>query len=165
VTGRDRKPLLRQYREGPDRIAASVAGLTESELDYKPADGGWSPREVVHHTADSEMTSAIRLRRLIAEDKPTILGYDGDQFARRLFYRERLVEPSLKAIRAVRESSASILERLQETDWNRAGTHSEIGPYSVEHWLEIYAVHCHEHAEQIERVVSETRARQSRLQT
>ena len=155
----ERAALIRKYREGPGRIGKTVVGLSEALLDYKPSDGGWSPREVVHHTADSELTSAIRLRRLLAEDGPEIIGYDGDEFAKRLFYVERPVQPSLDAIRAARETSASILEHLSEDDWRRAGTHSEIGPYSIDIWLGIYAVHCHDHAEQIERAVAEARSR------
>jgi hypothetical protein len=54
-------------------------------------------------------------------------------------------------MRYVRESSAQILDRLSESDWQRAGTHSESGPYSVEDWLTIYAAHGHDHAAQIKR--------------
>jgi hypothetical protein len=155
----DRAALVQKYREGPNRVAEVVLKLSDALLDYKPADGGWSPREVVHHTADSELTSAIRLRRLVAEDHPEIIGYDGDEFARRLFYTQRPVQPSLDAIRAARETSASVLERLREKDWSRAGTHSELGPYSIDTWLAIYASHCHDHAEQIERAVAEATTR------
>jgi hypothetical protein len=153
----ERRELIRRYTEGPDVLAAAVAGLSEQELDSHPADGGWSPREVVHHTADSEITSAIRLRRLIAEDEPVIQGYDGDEFARRLHYGERPIAASLAAVRSARESSASILGVLTEVEWDRKGTHSESGPYSVDRWLEIYAAHCHDHAEQIRRAVAETK--------
>jgi hypothetical protein len=153
-----RKELIRRYVDGPAVLAAAVEGLSDRELDYRPIDGGWSPREIVHHTADSEMTSAIRLRRLLAEDQPVIQGYDGDEFARRLFYRERSILPSLSAVRAARESTASILEHFTDADWNRSGTHSESGPYSVDKWLKIYAAHCEEHAEQIRRAVGEARA-------
>jgi DinB superfamily len=149
----DREALIRRYREGPDVLAAAVAGLGDAELDLRPADGSWTAREVVHHVADSEMTSAIRLRRLLAEDEPLIGGYDEAEFARRLHYGERPVATSLAAVRAARETSASILERLSEAEWRRAGTHSESGPYSVDTWLEIYAAHCHDHAEQIRRAV------------
>ncbi len=146
-----RAALVAAYIEGPAVIRASVAGLTEAQLDARPADGGWTPREVVHHTADSEMTAGIRLRRLIAEDDPLIVGYDGDEFARRLHYDERPVGPALDAIAAVRATTAEILTRLSEAEWGRTGTHSESGPYGVEIWLEIYAAHCHEHADQIRR--------------
>jgi hypothetical protein len=105
---------------------------------------------IAHHLADSEMTSAIRLRRLIAEVNPVIQGYDEMAFAQRLT-SDRPIEPSLEAMRWARESTAQILERLSDEDWRRAGTHSESGPYSVEDWLVVYANHGHDHAKQIER--------------
>jgi hypothetical protein len=153
----DRDALLQRYREGPDALEAAARGLSDAELDYLPRDGGWSPREVVHHTADSELTSAIRLRKLLAEEKADIQGYDEMEFSRRLHYRERPIGASLAAVRASRETSASILEYLTDADWSRAGTHSDSGPYSVEMWLEIYAAHCHDHADQITRAVREAR--------
>jgi hypothetical protein len=145
--------LIERYRSGPGVIAAAVAGLDDAALDTRPADGGWTPREVVHHTADSEMTSAIRLRRLIAEDDPLIVGYDGDEFARRLHYADRPIEPALAAIESARSTTAQILERLTDDDWQRTGTHSESGSYGVERWLEIYADHCHDHADQIQQAL------------
>lgn len=151
----NRAELIRKYREGPALMAGVVAGLTEEELDRKPADGGFSAREVVHHTADSEITSAVRLRRLVAEDRPVIVGYDQDLFAERLHYPTRPVQPSLDAIRAARESTATILDSLSEDEWARAGTHSEMGEYSIDTWLEIYAAHCHDHVDQIRRAVAD----------
>jgi hypothetical protein len=151
----DRTALLSRYREGPAVLAAAVTGLSESQLDHKPADGGFSAREVVHHTADSEMTSAIRLRRLVAEEKPQISGYDPELFAARLRYASRPVRPSLDAIFAARESTASILDGLTAGEWERAGVHSEMGAYSIETWLEVYAAHCHDHADQIRRAAAE----------
>jgi hypothetical protein len=145
--------LFERYRSGPGVIAAAVAGLDDAALDTRPADGGWTPREVVHHTADSEMTSAIRLRRLIAEDDPLIVGYDGDEFARRLHYADRPIEPALAAIESARSTTAQILERLTDDEWQRTGTHSESGSYGVERWLEVYADHCHDHADQIQQAL------------
>jgi predicted transcriptional regulator len=153
-----RVALLARYRAGPEEIAAALAEVGDDGLDTRPPDGGWTPREVVHHTADSEMTAGIRLRRLIAEDDPLIVGYDGDEFARRLHYDERPIEPALAAIAAARETTIQILEGLSEAEWGRTGTHSESGPYGVERWLEIYANHCHEHADQIRNVRQETQA-------
>ena len=151
-----RAALLAAYIAGPATIRASLDGLTDAQLDGRPSDGGWTPREIVHHTADSEMTSAIRLRRLIAEDDPLIVGYDGDEFARRLHYSTRPIEPALDAIDGARATTAQILAGLTEAEWRRTGTHSESGPYGVERWLEIYAAHCHEHADQIRHVLAET---------
>ncbi len=146
-----RAELLQRYREGPDELEAAVAGMTEAQLDRRPGPGEWTPREVVNHCADSETMACIRLRKLLAEEGPLIQGYDQAEWARRLHYSRRPIAPALAAVRAARATSLSILELLDEPDWKRAGTHSESGPYSVEKWLEIYAAHCHDHAQQIRR--------------
>jgi hypothetical protein len=94
------------------------------------------------------MTSAIRLRTLIAVDNPPIYGYDQDEFARRLHY-DRPLEASLEAFKGARRSTAELLDRLTEAEWLREGTHTEHGRYDVARWLEIYAAHAHQHADQI----------------
>lgn len=86
------------------------------------------------------------------------LDYDEMEFSRRLHYRERPIATSLAAVRAARETSGSILEHLSDADWGRSGVHTDSGAYSVETWLEIYAAHCHDHADQITRAVEESRA-------
>ena len=146
----ERKLLIAQYVDGYRAVAAALLKMTPEELDARPGPGKWSAREIVHHLADSEMTSAIRLRRLIAEDNPTIVGYDQETFATRLYY-DRPIASSLEAFRWARVSTAEILDRLTEDEWIRAGTHSESGAYGVLRWLEIYAEHAHKHAAQIRR--------------
>jgi hypothetical protein len=145
-----RERLVEQYRAGYHAVVEALAGITDEELDRRPAPGKWTAREIVHHLADSEMTSAIRLRRLIAEDNPVIVGYDQEEFARRLRY-DRPIAASLAALKAARETTCEILDRLTEAEWQRTGTHSEAGPYSVHKWLEIYGIHAHDHAAQIRR--------------
>lgn len=145
-----RTSLIARYRAGYDAIVEALKDITEEEMDAREAPGEWSPREIIHHLADSEMTSAIRLRRLIVEDTPHITGYDQEAFAATLFY-DRPIEASLLAFRGARESTVPILERMATEDWSRQGTHSESGTYSATDWLEIYAAHAHDHADQIRR--------------
>jgi hypothetical protein len=147
---RTRAELIARYRAGYAEVEEALAGASDPDLDAYPADGGWTARQVAHHLADSETTSYIRLRRLLAEDRPEIQGYDEGEFARRLWY-DRPIEVSLEVFRAVRASSGEILERLTESDWSRGGTHTESGEYIVEDWLEIYAAHAFDHADQIRR--------------
>jgi DinB family protein len=143
-----RKKLIDTYKDGYRVIAEALTGATDEELDARPAPGKWTAREVVHHLADSEMTAAIRLRMLLAVDKPQLVGFDQDEFARRLFY-DRPTEASLEAFKAARRTTVEIMERMSEADWKREGTHSEHGRYTIERWLEIYSAHAHKHAEQI----------------
>jgi hypothetical protein len=150
MTEHERQARITAYREGVRAVESALAGATDRQLDARPAPGKWTAREIVHHLADSEMTAAIRLRRLIAEDQPNVGAYDEKVYAERLHYN-RPVEPSFQAFRFARESTADLLDRLTPAEWSRAGVHPEHGPYSVDRWLEIYAKHAHNHAAQITR--------------
>jgi DinB family protein len=147
-----RAELIAQYRAGAAEVDSAVAearALGPDAIDRRPAPTEWSARQVVHHLADSETMSATRIRRLIADDDPVVIqGYDEPVWATRLHY-DRPIEGSLALVRAVRTATADLLDAMTEADWARRGTHSESGPYSADDWLEIYASHCHDHADQI----------------
>lgn len=144
----DRAALMERYAAGADAAEAALAGATDDELDRRPADGGWTARQVAHHLADSETMAYTRLRRLIADDDPIIQGYDEPTWAERLHY-DRPIAEALAVVRAVRTASLGLLRALSPSEWERQGRHSESGPYSVDDWLRIYAAHCHDHAAQI----------------
>jgi hypothetical protein len=129
-------------------VVEALTGITEEELDQS-ATGDWTPRQIAHHLADSEMESATRIRRLLALKEPTILGYDEKAFAS--LAADRPIGPSLEAMRWARESTSQLLERKTDSDWRIVGNHTEMGRYGTEDWLKIYAAHCHEHADQINR--------------
>ena len=145
----ERAKLIERYRDGHRVVTEAMVGITDGELDHS-ASGEWTPREIAHHLADSEMMSAIRIRRLLTEDEPVIHGYDEAAFARKLT-NDRPIEPSVEAMRWARETCNQLLERMTEADWRKVGTHTESGPYTAEDWLTIYAAHAHDHAEQIKR--------------
>lgn len=144
----DRSELLQRYRDGYPAFAGALEGITDAELDARASKDEWTAREIVHHLADAEMRSAIRLRQLIAEDGPRIEAYDEPTYAQRLHY-ERPLGSSLDAIRVARATSIELLDVLTEDEWQRSGTHSESGPYSVMTWLEIYTAHALDHADQV----------------
>ncbi len=145
----ERNQMIDAYRRGVTEVEDALAGATDRELDTVPP-GGWSARMVVHHLADSETNSYLRLRKLLAEDDPQIQGYDEAEFARVLHY-DRPIERSLEVFRAVRASSAELLDLATDEDWERTGTHTESGAYSMQDWLGIYVDHGQTHAHQIMR--------------
>ena len=147
-----RARLIQQYRDGYAQVVRALDGFPAGKLTTRPIAGKWTAAEIVHHLADSEMTSAIRLRKLLAEEHPVIQGYDQDRYADVLHYQERPIEPSLQAFRYARESTAQLFEHMTEADWRKLGWHTDAGSYHTERWLEIYAAHAHGHAEQIERL-------------
>lgn len=145
-----RAQLIAQYKDGYREVVSALEGATDKELDARPAPGTWTAREIVHHLADSEMTSAVRLRLLVAEENATIRAYDEKAFAARLHYN-RPIANSLLAFQAARLSTGDLLDRMTDADFAKTGTHPEHGRYGIGRWLEIYAEHAHKHAGQIRR--------------
>ena len=152
MEAKERERLIALYRDGYRAIVEALHGADEEALAFRPGPGKWSAREIVHHLADSEMTAAVRLRWLLAIDRPTIQGYDQNAFAARLHY-DRPHEASLEAFRYARECTAQLLECLTEDEWLREGSHTEVGTFGVVQWLETYGPHAHRHARQMVEVL------------
>jgi hypothetical protein len=139
-----------QYEAATRKFLELITSLSQSELDLSDAEG-WTPRQVIHHVADSEAQSYARLRRLIAEPGTTIQGYDEGKWAANptLGYSETDVANSIAVFTAVRNSSHQLILRLTEKELDNSGTHSESGEYSIRTWLETYINHPKDHAAQI----------------
>ncbi len=152
MTSEEREELIARYADGYQEVVRSLEGFSAEALTAHPSSGGWSAAEIVHHLADSEMTSAIRLRLLLVEEHTVIHGYDQDLFSTRLRYNDRQIAPSLEALRAARATTVQVISHMSEEDWQREGWHTESGRYSTEKWLRIYAAHAHNHAAQIRRL-------------
>ena len=146
------KEIAEQYKSATDQFLNLVTTLEEEDLDTSDSEG-WTPRQVIHHVADSEVQSYARLRRLIAEPGTLIQGYDESKWAENssLNYRNADIASSLAVFKAVRQSSYELLKRISESELDNKGTHSESGEYSVRSWIETYTNHPREHAEQIVR--------------
>lgn len=152
MTHEERIALIAQYAAGYDVVMDSLKDFPADSLAAHPIEGKWSACEIVQHLADSEMTSALRLRKLLTEERPIIYGYDEAAYAVRLHYNEREMGPALEAFRGARSTTVQILKTMSEDDWQREGWHTESGLYSVEKWLRLYADHAHNHAAQIRRL-------------
>jgi len=152
MTPQERQQLISRYSDGFAEVERALHGFPPDALSAHPIPGKWSAREIVQHLADSETTSAQRLRKLLVEEKPVITGYDQELWATRLKYNDRDMAPALEAFRAARATTLQLLEKMDPAEWVREGWHTESGRYTPETWLTIYAAHAHGHASQIRRL-------------
>jgi hypothetical protein len=127
--------LIESYLTGPQALRKAVAGMTREQLTAGPVPGKWSTLEVVCHLADFEPIMADRMKRVIAEDRPTLLGADESRFAAALAYHERDLEEELTIIDKTRQQLARILRKLPEAALQRVGVHNERGPRTLEQLL------------------------------
>jgi hypothetical protein len=81
--------LLERYRRAPEVIAMMLTGVFGEEVDFIPAAGKWSIRQITRHLVDSELVATYRFRSVIAEDDPPLRAYDEAAWASKLDYAIR----------------------------------------------------------------------------
>jgi len=138
---------LDRYAAGPEQLRAAVAGLTAKQVRTTAPPGRWSVLEVVCHLADFEIVYADRIKRILAEDRPTMFGGDPDRFAARLDYPSRDLEEELAVIAAIRRQVTRILQQKTAADFERVGIHSDDGPLTLATLLERIAGHIPHHVD------------------
>ena len=147
----ERSALIERYARCPSLLKAALAKIPAAALQWRPSPKKWSAHEVIVHCADAETNSVARLRFLLAEEQPTIQGYDQERWAVQLDYHRLPLGPALATVEAVRANTVPLLHRMTDRDWQRVGRHTESGRYGAEDWLKIYAEHLEKHTNQLER--------------
>jgi hypothetical protein len=137
--------MIESYLAGPRTLRQAVTGMTREQLTARPVPGKWSTLEVVCHLADFEPILAERMKRVIAEERPTLLGADESRFAAALAYLDRDLEEELTIIEKTRQQLARILRKLPEAALQRVGVHNERGPLTLERLLTVTSNHIPHH--------------------
>ena len=155
-----------RFREGPNLLEQAVIGLRDSQLDAKPAAGGWSVREIVHHIADGDDIWKMGIKMAIGNEQAEFdLGWYsslaqvtwGDRWA----YSQRSIRTSLALLRASRDHVLQLLAAVPEA-WNRSVAvrtrQGEIEQVPVGFVVQMQADHVMHHLERIRAILREAGA-------
>jgi hypothetical protein len=137
--------LINDFAAGPQLLREAVRGMNREQLVARPVPGKWSTLEVVCHIADFEIVGADRIKRVIAQNQPTLPDGDEKAFAEALHYHDRELEEELQLIGGIRASTTRILRALKEEDFARIGTHTAAGPLTLQQFVERMAKHIRHH--------------------
>lgn len=141
------RSLIDQYEKGGDALRMAVRGLERQDLLAYPVPGTWSIQEIVIHLTDSDLISADRMKRIIAEDNPTLIGFDETRFTKNLFYNEQSVEDAVTIFELNRRNFARVLKKLPDAAFDRIGTHNERGAVTLANLLAGSVKHLKHHME------------------
>jgi hypothetical protein len=123
-----RHDLLNSFAQGHDTLKQILEQTPEGAMDFRPAAGTWTIREIIHHMPDSE--------------------------ASKLKYRSRDITHALELFRLMRLYTVELLQTVEDSVWtDNYIMHPENGKMTLERWLELYAIHADKHAAQIKRNV------------
>jgi len=138
--------LLDRFGKGGEVLDSAAAGVQDFDA---AAPGKWTARQILAHVADAEVVWAMRFRQLIAEDNPTMAGWDQDKWTTNLDYARRDPQQSLATFRQIRGENRVLLEGIRDEDLARSGTHTLRGTKTLGEFLKLATDHVESHAKQI----------------
>lgn len=137
--------LIAAYLAGVDALRQAIAGLSADHLRARPIPGTWSTQEVVCHLADSEVLYADRMKRVLVEDRPTLLFADAERYIALLACDARDTQNEVALVGLVRWQMATILRAQPAEAWQRVGLHSKEGERTLAQLLEKAIAHLEHH--------------------
>src|SRR4051794_35206451 len=135
------RELIEQFARGGPKLVDALRGLSKPELMSFPVPGTWSIQQIVIHLMDSDLIASDRMKRVIAEENPTIIGYSETRFAEKLLYHEQSVEDAVTIFSLNRKNVAKVLRGLPDSAYQRKGTHNQHGEMTLEQLLDTYVKH------------------------
>ncbi len=154
---------LRDFGHGPDKLQATLIGLSEADLDQAGGDEGWTIREIIHHlaVADVRQTTFTRISLLSCGHTFEFSWHPGNRVMSAMLNYARLpIAPSLDLFRANRNHfsrmlsgllsySPSVWERylITKTSPNEEGTKVTVGE-----WITGMTSHLQEHLVEIDNI-------------
>lgn len=158
---RELETLLLTLESTPALLGRAAAGLSPAEARRRPARGGFSFVENVWHLADLEREGyGVRIGRILAEESPALLNFDGDRIARERVYQEREAERGIVVFTRAREQNLEALRKLSGSDWKRAGAQEGVGRVTLADIPRMMADHDRSHDADLAELLSEIRGAQ-----
>lgn len=142
------RQIIERFAAGAELPGKAIKGLTAKDLNWKPTDqslGAWTIQQLIVHLMESHLIAADRMRRIIAEDHPTLIGYDQDKFLRNLHPEKLDIATVCEAFRLNQLLMAEVLRNTPDAEFARAGMHNERGRLTLEQMVRGYVDHLDNH--------------------
>jgi len=146
---------LAVLRASLDEVPTLVSAASAEQLGHAPAPGEWSAWQVLSHLADSDLMAGTRVRMIVTQDRPALVGYDQEAWTARFSALDGDVQDTLERWRALRATNVRIFASLTAAEWQRVGVHSERGEESARLTVELMAGHDRVHLDQFRRAIGQ----------
>ena len=136
----------------PAEIGKLLMAIGSEKENTSPAEGKWSPAQIIAHLADCELVFAFRLRQTLAEDAPMIQPFDQDKWART--YLGVSAKQALEVFTAMRGWNLRLIGLALPDSGSRPVTHPERGTMTFLTLVETMAGHDLNHLEQLKKLAA-----------
>lgn len=115
----NQKKIFELYKQGPSILENALAGLSDTELDYTPSNGGWSIRQIIHHLVDGDDLWKTCIKMALGNEQAEFtlkwyLAFPQTEWAKRWNYENRSIDISLILFRAIRNHILQLLEYVPD---------------------------------------------------
>jgi hypothetical protein len=151
--------LLLTLESTPALLARAARECSPREATRRPETGVFSLVENVWHLADLEREAyGVRIRRILAEEEPTLSNFDGDRIARERDYQRRSLAEGLAAFSLARRRNVERLRAVPAAAWKRAGFQESVGRVTLADLPRMMAEHDRSHSEDVRSLLSHLRS-------
>jgi hypothetical protein len=149
MTRDERRKILESFGRAPALLSGILRQLPKKMWLYKPSPESWSIHEIIFHLTDSEASSYVRCRHLIAEPGLAVAEFDPALWAGNLGYFHQSTREALEIIRRLRKMTYQLLVAVPEPVWSRVVEYPKEGAISLESWIERQERHIPHHMDQM----------------
>ena len=128
-----------------DRLPARLNALPSEQVERKPSAAAWSPKEELGHLLDSAANNHQRIVRAQLEDKPTMPGYDGEQWVALHRYQQRDWQSLIQLWSGLNRQLLAAAEAVPDFSWSRTLTIADSQPLTLKFVFEDYLDHMLQH--------------------
>ena len=147
----DQAALYADLGSMPDFLTSVFADLSSAEAARSVPEDALSPVEQCWHLADLECEGfSVRIRRLLEESEPFLLGFDGARYVRERQYKQKSLAEGISAFRQARLDNLALLKTISGERWMRKGQQEEVGVVALCDLPVMMAEHDAGHRKEIE---------------
>jgi FMN phosphatase YigB (HAD superfamily) len=145
--------ILAALRATPAALSTLTTSLPAETWSRSPSPGEWCLTEIACHLRDVEAEINLpRLRKMLEEETPYLLGIDSDAWSQEREYIHQDGRAALKAFTETRKGTISVLCG-DSTAWSRTARHTFFGPTTVRELFGIVAGHDKAHIQQVYKTI------------
>jgi len=137
--------------ETPARLGALLAGLSQTQLRFKPKADVFSLTENVLHLRDIEVEGyARRLRRILAEETPVLPDINGARLSIERRYNDQPLAPALAQFTTSRRENVAVLRGITAEDLARTADMEAVGRITLAQLIQMWQEHDAAHRVELE---------------
>lgn len=154
ITKKNIESWISDIERFPHELEFLVRELSDNQLETPYREGGWTIRQVIHHSYDSHHNSYTRFKWSLTEDKPIIKAYYEERWAELHDSKSAPIFLSIDALKALHSKWVYLLNELSKNDLEKSFVHpSNNDVVSLQENIGVYAWHCNHHFAHIEQLM------------